>query len=158
MTGYAVSVSTLPPSMKVPPKRKGNYPCKRSSRHGKNPSMKVPPKRKGNTHRRRSLASPPPLNESPSEKEGKLAAPSFAWDTWSFPSMKVPPKRKGNPNGLAAWIADISLNESPSEKEGKCSPRVGTLCDVVSLNESPSEKEGKCGSVVRHIHQPRNPQ
>ena len=87
-----------------------------------------------------------------------MAAPSFAWDTWSFPSMKVPPKRKGNPNGLAAWIADISLNESPSEKEGKCSPRVGTLCDVVSLNESPSEKEGKCGSVVRHIHQPRNPQ
>ena len=38
------------------------------------------------------------LNESPSEKEGKLfhhLLPSRVW----FPSMKVPPKRKGNPAG-----------------------------------------------------------
>ena len=35
------------------------------------------------------------LNESPSEKEGKLEALGFLLIVW-FPSMKVPPKRKGN--------------------------------------------------------------
>ena len=35
------------------------------------PSMKVPPKRKGNFRRSKNLANPQPLNESPSEKEGK---------------------------------------------------------------------------------------
>ena len=62
-------------SMKVPPKRKGNpklyvWRCQRWLA-----SMKVPPKRKGNVP---ALAMPgrfsPGLNESPSEKEGKLWA------------------------------------------------------------------------------------
>ncbi len=35
------------------------------------------------------------LNESPSEKEGKLALPPCG-GVWTSPSMKVPPKRKGN--------------------------------------------------------------
>ena len=41
--------------------------------------------------------APGPLNESPSEKEGKSGAPVTAHTpppVW--PSMKVPPKRKGN--------------------------------------------------------------
>ena len=58
--------------------------------------MKVPPKRKGNPPRgslpsRRRWC----LNESPSEKEGKLLPPPPVVKTWAA-SMKVPPKRKGN--------------------------------------------------------------
>ena len=60
------------------------------------PSMKVPPKRKGNFT---PIPTKPtigqPLNESPSEKEGKCAL--------------HPLHSEGH----------ISLNESPSEKEGK---------------------------------------
>ena len=60
--------------MKVPPKRKGND----SANHDTaapvmTPSMKVPPKRKGNPAGVFWFyGRPPPLNESPSEKEGKL--------------------------------------------------------------------------------------
>ena len=60
------------------------------------PSMKVPPKRKGNlapTSNCQRLFTP--LNESPSEKEGKSTTPR--------PNIPKPE----------------SLNESPSEKEGK---------------------------------------
>ena len=61
-----------------------------------NASMKVPPKRKGNiSWNVRGEYKPFSLNESPSEKEGKLA-PVFTW-----------------------LYENISLNESPSEKEGK---------------------------------------
>ena len=58
------------------------------------------------------------LNESPSEKEGKLIL--ILWiGVRTIASMKVPPKRKGNyfRNMLACSVP--SLNESPSEKEGK---------------------------------------
>ena len=60
------------------------------------PSMKVPPKRKGNGAFKAAVGRNfVPLNESPSEKEGKLTiAASFV--EMGRPSMKVPPKRKGN--------------------------------------------------------------
>ena len=63
----------LEPSMKVPPKRKGNglTLCKYLCVH--QPSMKVPPKRKGNF---------------------RLFGRTGVRDP--APSMKVPPKRKGN--------------------------------------------------------------
>ena len=67
-----------------------------------------------------------PLNESPSEKEGKLRVLP---DTVRVrrPSMKVPPKRKGNGRTRGRGLpAARSLNESPSEKEGK-SRIVGTV-------------------------------
>ena len=58
--------------MKVPPKRKGNDVGDWRGDSYHLPSMKVPPKRKGNA----GLAAvaygyTKPLNESPSEKEGK---------------------------------------------------------------------------------------
>ena len=58
--------------------------------------MKVPPKRKGNI----ILPIPTriqltPLNESPSEKEGKFCREHYRHSALE-PSMKVPPKRKGN--------------------------------------------------------------
>ena len=59
--------------------------------------MKVPPKRKGNRWRDPAVASiSSPLNESPSEKEGKS-------DNTKLPTETV----------------TRALNESPSEKEGK---------------------------------------
>ena len=60
------------------------------------PSMKVPPKRKGNGRcRSRERRSKLTLNESPSEKEGKSVR--IWWGSGEVdPSMKVPPKRKGN--------------------------------------------------------------
>ena len=61
------------------------------------------------------------LNESPSEKEGKL----------------------GTPYGGGSQIF-LSLNESPSEKEGKYVRPSCRSWSSASLNESPSEKEGKC--------------
>ena len=84
------------------------------------------------------------LNESPSEKEGKLAPRPDGYVS-PFASMKVPPKRKGNTNWAHHLILSSSLNESPSEKEGKCDPAglKKNYRTAVPLNESPSEKEGK---------------
>ena len=61
-----------------------------------------------------------PLNESPSEKEGKS---------------------QSQPHQLGGVLSP--LNESPSEKEGKFPYLLGFSGGLVSLNESPSEKEGK---------------
>ena len=84
------------PSMKVPPKRKGNGVEVVSSESQRvSPSMKVPPKRKGNSGYRACPWVLVPLNESPSEKEGKCA------------------------DSLPEFEKDDALNESPSEKEGK---------------------------------------
>ena len=64
--------SVTPPSMKVPPKRKGNANFSARPFRLKFPSMKVPPKRKGNLHLPGEGYLPyRSLNESPSEKEGK---------------------------------------------------------------------------------------
>ena len=59
------------PSMKVPPKRKGNLIVRKVRETHHFPSMKVPPKRKGNRERIIQGLKLAPLNESPSEKEGK---------------------------------------------------------------------------------------
>ena len=83
--------------------------------------MKVPPKRKGNFQGAVFRFHPlSPLNESPSEKEGKFAL------------------------NLDAVFKKRTLNESPSEKEGKCGV-VKAVFELIgkTLNESPSEKEGK---------------
>ena len=57
-----------------------------------------------------------PLNESPSEKEGKCREAERTMGEVFGPSMKVPPKRKGNASWdvVSAWCSR-SLNESPSE-------------------------------------------
>ena len=82
--------------MKVPPKRKGNpnpeIGCARST----------VPQRKSLRKGREIISNftqaglIKPLNESPSEKEGKSSLYFQKWVTRSWPSMKVPPKRKGN--------------------------------------------------------------
>ena len=98
-------------------------------------SMKVPSNRRGN--RKRASFSPSvsqPLNESPSEKEGKFEVVGGESER-VCPSMKVPPKRKGN-----NWAK-------------KC-----TAEQIRALNESPSEKEGKSGKKQPLTKQPENPQ
>ena len=67
----SMKTSQCSPSMKVPPKRKGNFGLYGSLPYIYSPSMKVPPKRKGNTGLLPKNFSYTPLNESPSEKEGK---------------------------------------------------------------------------------------
>ena len=133
------------PSMKVPPKRKGNGDAGAGDTYPWLALNESPSEKEGKyfliSHHHQSLR---PLNESPSEKEGKSKAQIEEGVPKAVPSMKVPPKRKGNfgsttPSGAVA----APLNESPSEKEGKC--RIGVLmgCLLEALNESPSEKEGK---------------
>ncbi len=147
------------PSMKVPPKRKGNPDDEGLVPLRCFPSMKVPPKRKGNLLASKSRALVlMTLNESPSEKEGKYASTDTVTGS-PGPSMKVPPKRKGNlmrERPLASLMT--SLNESPSEKEGKfllAAPQ----CDQTStLNESPSEKEGKSARIFSEAHRYFSPQ
>lgn len=108
-------------------------------------SMKVPSNRRGN--RKRASFSPSvsqPLNESPSEKEGKYHCGGLATAAAASASMKVSvrkrrnccfqglshpharasmkalPKRKGNARKCRRWRMKFwSLNESPSQKEGK---------------------------------------
>ena len=84
------------------------------------PSMKVPPKRKGNLPFTQTLhALDSTLNESPSEKEGKSMHTLIVGVTGSAlnesPSEKEG-KCKMQPNPKC-WT--YPLNESPSEKEGK---------------------------------------
>ena len=104
------NLAVIAPSMKVPPKRKGNH-RRRASRRPRSPgpSMKVPPKRKGNR------GNPQPhgnnanaLNESPSEKEGKLCRANQQ-PRERVPSMKVPPKRKGNHTTSLSLAEDTAL-------------------------------------------------
>ena len=139
--------SSKHPSMKAPPKRKGNRVEVGSVGVAVPPSMKAPPKRKGNPQ---NPTQPPrvasnPLNESPSEKEGKSPyAPQSAPHT-TYPSMKAPPKRKGNSEKTGNLERDNrALNESPSEKEGKYES-LGWLVlagDVLPSMKAPPKRKG----------------
>ena len=64
--------------------------------------MKVPPKRKGNHRKPKPDPWAQPLNESPSEKEGKCVS------------------------NIKRYTKFSALNESPSEKEGKSSIRAAS--------------------------------
>ena len=85
------------------------------------------------------------LNESPSEKEGKLVQDGDF--KVSGVTLNESPSEKegklGTPYGGGSQIF-LSLNESPSEKEGKYVRPSCRSWSSASLNESPSEKEGKC--------------
>ena len=61
-------------SMKALPKRKGNEILHRRNFLRVQASMKALPKRKGNVSKFSETIHPTSLNESPSEKEGKLAS------------------------------------------------------------------------------------
>ena len=83
------------------------------------------------------------LNESPSEKEGKLPA-LYAQNRSPPPSMKVPPKRKGNPRVVKfhAYYSRPSMKVPPKRK-GNSGRSSASRHHQSPLNESPSEKEGK---------------
>ena len=73
----ATVLSVQSASMKVPPKRKGNFRVGLEVKQAFQASMKVPPKRKGNqdVNLESSKVLVSRLNESPSEKEGKCSQP-----------------------------------------------------------------------------------
>ena len=92
------------------------------------PSMKVPPKRKGNATLKPELRDQRlTLNESPSEKEGKWDNPQAIRGKKPQPSMKVPPKRKGNREGKTqAQIVDDPSMKVPPKRKGNCLHRAHT--------------------------------
>ena len=133
-----------PPSMKVPPKRKGNNLGAVELPVLTHPSMKGPPKRKGNLERSGGRSEYDPLNESPSEKEGKCCIWCAGRYRRVHPSMKVPPKRKGN--CLNSFVRDFHFEPSmkvPPKRKGNLVATVPFAQLDMPLNESPSEKEGK---------------
>ena len=93
------------------------------------PSMKVPPKRKGNILVFSFISQEfQALNESPSEKEGKLSQ-SLLELTQIFPSMKVPPKRKGNQGKrqTGGGCFGPSMKVPPKRKGNCCGTHVNKL-------------------------------
>ena len=63
-----------------------------------------------------------PLNESPSEKEGKLPPEPEVSENTMIPSMKVPPKRKGNlMRRFLCWVKPPrpSMKVPPKRKGNK---------------------------------------
>ena len=92
-----VSVTTLNES---PSEKEGKSGSHVLTCENLGPSMKVPPKRKGNLVSNSDGTWALALNESPSEKEGKLGFLILFGHAVRLPSMKVPPKRKGNANSL----------------------------------------------------------
>ena len=69
-------------------------------------------------------ASPASLNESPSEKEGKLKVPALSAAAFTEPSMKVPPKRKGNGSARreSNHLHNPSMKVPPKRKGNHCPP------------------------------------
>ena len=107
------------------------------------PSMKVPPKRKGNEPIRRAKITFRALNESPSEKEGKSggrAGENFRGKTLN----ESPSEKEGKSGGRAGEnFRGKTLNESPSEKEGKWrSHRCGRLALAVPSMKVPPKRKG----------------
>ena len=155
-----------PASMKVPTKKQGNGRSvteargslnKSPSKNGKEmvlpcsghsyvaTSMKVPSNRRGN--RKRASFSPSvsqPLNESPSEKEGKYHCGGLATAAAASASMKVSVRKRRNCcfQGLSHPHARASMKALPTRKGNKTAAGL-TLRDKPGLNESPPEKEGK---------------
>ena len=106
-------------SMKALPKRKGNLDAflLKFENQGLNES---PSEKEGKLSSSRSCSlMSEGLNESPSEKEGKSRSTSSARAARVFASMKALPKRKGNSPSCTTSPQPSRLNESPSEKEGK---------------------------------------
>ena len=84
------------------------------------------------------------LNESPSQKEGKLLKTSELSGASLFASMKVPPKRKGNETPGACWVwTGAASMKVPPKRKGNRTNFANTIALRLGLNESPSQKEGK---------------
>ena len=84
------------------------------------PSMKVPPKRKGNSAPGSRCRLLPSLNESPSEKEGKSVCWVSRKRRISSSLNESPSEKEGKSAAARKGHGGLrSLNESPSEKEGK---------------------------------------
>ena len=102
--------------------------------------------------------NPAPLNESPSEKEGKYIGKAVTHPTPAVPSMKVPPKRKGNVvENRNEDVECLPSMKVPPKRKGN-SPLSSSSSDAEAPNESPSEKEGKCNEAGKAADNPAGPQ
>lgn len=111
--------------------------------------MKVPPKGREIRAAEPAAGLRQGLNESPSEKEGKLEAADF--DPW-VPAASLnesPSQRKGNSTSHSASCSSVlaSMKALPRRK-GNFYPRRYRAAGR-SLNESPSQMEGRCESLVQ---------
>ena len=120
-----------------------------------NPSMKVPPKRKGNAGGANCRTFTHTLNESPSEKEGKsqLVANKFVGNV-QHPSMKVPPKRKGNSRRqlFASDVRRPSMKVPPKRK-GNSYPKIARN----HAAETGASREPRGGYTQNYTLQPHLP-
>ena len=82
------------------------------------------------------------LNESPSEKEGKLEAENRALELKIKASMKVPPKRKGNLRSRAGqcWQLAASMKVPPKRKGNRPSAATLKLLVPASMKVPPKRK------------------
>ena len=143
------------PSMKVPPKRKGNRASHTRCRWNPPPSMKVPPKRKGNQLGPKTKTDIlKALNESPSEKEGKYITGRYFVRVVP-PSMKVPPKRKGNFQGkrqTGGGCFGPSMKVPPKRK-GNSYPKIARN----HAAETGASREPRGGYTQNYTLQPHLP-
>ena len=130
--------------MKVPPKRKGNVACCADSAEtfslNESPSQKEGKLRR--IHNEENFNSS--LNESPSQKEGKYRVGAVRYREQHGASMKVPPKRKGNEGLPHSKVLDsFASMKVPPKRKGNVDIVGIEYPLLISLNESPSQKEGK---------------
>ena len=116
--------------------------------------MKVPPKRKGNFQAGlgtlRNLAG---LNESPSEKEGKLQSHRFC-PHLVHASMKVPPKRKGNSVGTGDPCGHCRASmKVPPKRKGNSYPKIARN----HAAETGASREPRGGYTQNYTLQPHLP-
>ena len=120
------------------------------------PSMKVPPKRKGNPSMINDIKRhPEALNESPSEKEGKFCAQLPLGVPVGLPSMKVPPKRKGN--FLIPTLMHINYTlpsmKVPPKRKGNSYPKIARN----HAAETGASREPRGGYTQNYTLQPHLP-
>ena len=93
------------------------------------------------------------LNESPSEKEGKLFLRS-AVRLFESPSMKVPPKRKGNQPLNKRWAGRyIPSMKVPPKRKGNSYPKIARN----HAAETGASREPRGGYTQNYTLQPHLP-
>ena len=118
------------------------------------PSMKVPPKRKGNILVFSFISQEfQALNESPSEKEGKYLQRKTFCAVLCVPSMKVPPKRKGNFG--AFYLPHLMHSPSmkvPPKRKGNGAIRSGCVGVLYPSMKVPPKRKGNSYPKIARNH------
>ena len=93
-----------------------------------------------------------PLNESPSEKEGKFQS-RMALNAISRPSMKVPPKRKGNVNARPGGLAQPRPSmKVPPKRKGNLDAVPDGLHNILPSMKVPPKRKGNSYPKIARNH------